>query len=39
MNGKYSQPVEQAVDLIWTSFDRDEIRRGYAILMNRKSVV
>ena len=33
MNGKYSQPVEQAVDLIWTSFDRDEIRRGYAMLM------
>lgn len=33
MNGKYSQPVEQAVDLIWTSFDRDEIRRGYTMLM------
>ncbi|MDE6462173.1 MAG: DUF4303 domain-containing protein [Muribaculaceae bacterium] len=33
MNGKYSQPVEKAVDLIWTSFDREEIRRGYAMLM------
>ncbi len=33
MNGKYSLPVVKAVDLIWTSFDREEIRRGYAMLM------
>ena len=33
MNGKYSLPVVKAVDLIWTSFDREEIHRGYAMLM------
>ncbi len=33
MNGKYSLPVVKAVDMIWTSFDREEIRRGYAMLM------
>ncbi|MDE5661103.1 MAG: hypothetical protein K2I04_00565, partial [Muribaculaceae bacterium] len=33
MNGRYSQPVATAVDMIWTSFDREEIRRGYAMLM------
>ncbi|WP_297643675.1 DUF4303 domain-containing protein [uncultured Bacteroides sp.] len=32
MNGKYSLPVVKAVDMIWTSFDREEIRRGYAML-------
>ena len=32
MNGKYSLPVVKAVDIIWTSFDREEIRRGYAML-------
>ncbi len=33
MNGKYSKPVETAVELIWSSFNRDEIRQGYAMLM------
>ncbi len=33
MKGKYSKPVKTAVKLIWSSFDRDEIRRGYAMLM------
>lgn len=33
MNGKYSLPVVKAVDLIWTSFDKEEISRGYAMLM------
>lgn len=33
MNGKYSLPVVKAVDLIWTSFDKEEIHRGYAMLM------
>ncbi len=33
MKGKYSLPVVKAVDLIWTSFDRDEMRRGYEMLM------
>ena len=33
MKGKYSEPVETAVKLIWWSFDREEIRRGYAMLM------
>ncbi|NVK93580.1 tetratricopeptide repeat protein [Bacteroides sp. L10-4] len=33
MNGKYSLPVVKAVDMIWTSFDKEEIRRGYAMLM------
>ena len=32
MNGKYSLPVVKAVDMIWTSFDCEEIRRGYAML-------
>lgn len=31
MNGKYSLPVVKAVDMIWTSFDREEIQRGYAM--------
>ncbi len=33
MKGKYSKPVKTAVELIWSSFDREEIRRGYALLM------
>ena len=33
MKGKYSRQVKTAVKLIWSSFDRDEIRRGYAMLM------
>ena len=33
MKGKYSKPVKTAVKLIWSSFDREEIRRGYALLM------
>lgn len=33
MKGKYSRQVKTAVKLIWSSFDREEIRRGYAILM------
>lgn len=33
MNGRYSPTVAKAVDMIWTSFDREEIRRGYAMLM------
>ena len=33
MKGKYSKQVKTAVKLIWSSFDREEIRRGYAILM------
>ena len=33
MKGKYSKPVKTAVELIWSSFDRNEIRRGYAMLM------
>lgn len=32
MNGKYSLPVVKAGDMIWTSFDREEIQRGYAML-------
>ncbi|MDE5720740.1 MAG: hypothetical protein K2I34_08295, partial [Paramuribaculum sp.] len=33
MKGKYSKQVKTAVKLIWSSFDREEIRRGYALLM------
>ena len=33
MKGKYSPAVKTAVKLIWSSFDREEIRRGYAMLM------
>lgn len=33
MKGKYSLPVVKAVDLIWTSFDKEEIRRGYEMLL------
>ena len=33
MNGKFSLPVVKAIDLIWTSFNREEIHRGYAMLM------
>ncbi|MDE6137650.1 MAG: hypothetical protein K2F97_09265, partial [Muribaculaceae bacterium] len=33
MNGKYSEPVKTAVEMIWSSYDREEIRRGYALLM------
>lgn len=33
MNGKYSTAVETAVKLIWSSFDREKIRQGYAMLM------
>lgn len=33
MKGKYSKPVKTAVKLIWSSFNREEIRRGYAMLM------
>ena len=33
MKGKYSRPVKTAVKLIWSSFDRSEIRQGYAMLM------
>ncbi len=33
MKGKYSKQVKTAVKLIWSSFDREEIRRGYAMLM------
>jgi len=33
MKGKYSKSVKTAVKLIWSSFDREEIRRGYALLM------
>lgn len=33
MKGKYSRQVKTAIKLVWSSFDREEIRRGYAILM------
>ena len=33
MKGKYSKPVKTAVKLIWSSFDREKIRQGYAMLM------
>ncbi|MCM1502032.1 MAG: hypothetical protein NC115_05120 [Bacteroidales bacterium] len=33
MNGRYSLPVVKAVDLIWTSFNKEEIHRGYAMLL------
>ncbi|MDE5628719.1 MAG: DUF4303 domain-containing protein [Muribaculaceae bacterium] len=33
MNGKYSEPVKTAVELIWSSYDRVEIHRGYSLLM------
>ncbi|WP_305313287.1 DUF4303 domain-containing protein [Paramuribaculum intestinale] len=33
MKGEYSRHVKTAVKLIWSSFDRDEIRRGYSILI------
>ncbi len=33
MKGKYSKPVKTAVELIWSSFDREQIRQGYALLM------
>ncbi len=33
MKGKYSKQVKKAVELIWSSFDREQIRQGYALLM------
>lgn len=33
MKGKYSEIVKTAVGLIWSSFDREQIRQGYALLM------
>ena len=33
MKGKYSKAVKTAVKLIWSSFDREKIRQGYAMLM------
>lgn len=30
---RFSLPVLKAVDLIWTSFDREEMRRGYKMLV------
>ena len=33
MNGKFSLPVVKAIDLIWTSFNKEEIRRGYEMLL------
>ena len=33
MKGKYSEAVKTAVKLIWSSFDRNSIRQGYAMLM------
>lgn len=33
MKGRYSHIVAEAVDLIWTSFDREKIHQGYAMLM------
>lgn len=33
MKGKYSKSVKKAVSLIWSTFDRDKIRQGYAMLM------
>ncbi len=33
MKGEYSTAVETAVKLIWSSFDREKIRQGYAMLM------
>lgn len=33
MNGTFSLPVLKGVDLIWTSFDKQEVRRGYDMLM------
>lgn len=33
MKGKYSKPIKTAVKLIWSSFDREAIRQGYAMLM------
>ncbi|MDE6467462.1 MAG: DUF4303 domain-containing protein [Muribaculaceae bacterium] len=33
MKGKYSKAVETAVKLIWSSFDRLEIQRGYTMLV------
>ena len=33
MKGKYSKPVKTAVKLIWSSFDRESIRKGYAMLV------
>ena len=33
MKGKYSDAVSAAVKLIWSSFNRESIRQGYAMLM------
>lgn len=33
MKGKYSKAVKTAVRLIWSSFERESIRQGYAMLM------
>lgn len=33
MNGNYSDQVKNGVELIWSSFDREQIRQGYALLM------
>ena len=33
MKGRYSKAVETAVKLIWSSFDRESIRKGYAMLV------
>lgn len=32
MNGKYSAEVTRAIDMIWKSFDPEEMKRGYALL-------
>lgn len=32
MKGKYSDPVKTAIELIWSTFDRAQIRQGYALL-------
>lgn len=33
MKGKYSRSVLKAIDLIWTSFNREEMRQGYMMLV------
>lgn len=33
MKGQYNTAVKNAVKLIWSSFDREKIRQGYAMLM------
>ena len=32
MNGKYSPEVTEAIDLIWKSYDKEKMAKGYELL-------